>query len=202
MPQSVTFQFSSPHFTFASGHVTFTKGARLFADGGFESGRMTNGIVTDVLVEGPIQFDAIFGDLTLIRAADGRTQRVGFGRLTGDLRDEDIQAGQITVVVNAAAVMLVSVVDVDGRPRGGLTVSLHVPDWEATLEATTDESGGFAVLAGPGRYDAKIGFVDGRRLWPPVENYLDITPADVGERRLLLRVPRSEPLGRDERPPS
>ena len=118
MTHSVTFHFTSPHFTFASGVVAFTKGARLSSHGEVHVGHITNGVVENVLVEGPIEFDAVFGDLTLTRDADGQAQLVRFGRLTGLLRDQDIRAGHIPVVVNAV-VIIVRVVDVKRQTACG-----------------------------------------------------------------------------------
>ena len=189
MTQSVTFHFSSPHFTFTSGLVAFTKGARLFSDGEFHTGRITNGVTENVLVEGPIEFDALLGDLTLIRNADGHRQRVAFARLTGQLREEDIRTGRIPVAVEASVLIVVRVVDTAERPLANVTVSFHSSDSEATFDTTTNERGEIVILGNVGRYDAMIGFVEGRRLWPPVENHLDITTTDVGERVLLLRLP-------------
>ena len=189
MTQAVTFHFSSPHFTFTSGVVAFTKGARLFSDGEFHTGRITNGVMDNVLVEGPIEFDALLGDLSIVAHADGRTHAVNLARLTGQLREEDLRVGHIRVNVESAVLIIVKVVDALERPLSKVTVSLNLPDWEPMSEITTDARGEIVILANAGRYDALIGFVEGRRLWPRVENHLDITPTDVGERVLLLRVP-------------
>ena len=186
MTQSVSFPFSSPHFTFTSAKWRSQRRAAVLRwrvpHGTHHERRCGN-----VLVEGPIEFDALLGELTIVVHADGRTRAANFARLTGQLRD--LRVGHIRVIVESAVLIIVKVVDADERPLGGITVSLNLPDWEPTSETTTDARGEIAVLANAGRHDATIGFVDGRRLWPPVKNHVDIAPTDVGERVLLLRVP-------------
>ena len=68
-------------------------------------------------------------------------------------------------------------------------VSLHLPNSEATLEAITNVHGEIVLLAGAGQYPAAIGYVENRRLRPDVSADLTITPADSGERIVVLRVP-------------
>src|SRR5687768_17903436 len=83
MTQSVSFHFTSPQFVFESGIVVFTKGARLFSEGEFRVGEIRDGSIDNVLVEGPIEFDATLGNLSVVRYEDQRRYNVGHLKVTG-----------------------------------------------------------------------------------------------------------------------
>ena len=68
---AVTFHFTSPQFIFDAGRVMFSKGARFSTSPDNDVGEIVNGVLDDVLVEGPIDFDATLTDLKLIRRSDG-----------------------------------------------------------------------------------------------------------------------------------
>jgi len=187
--QSVTFHFSSPEFVFESGIVVFTKGARLFSEGEFRVGQIRDGSIDEVLVEGPIEFDATLGNLSVIRREDRRRYRIAYLKVTGDLRPADLRAGRVNVLLNRLVIVIARVEDSAGHPLSNVRVSLILPDLEGSLEADTDERGEVVLLGSVGRYSASIHFVRNRRLRPNVSADLDITPEDAGERTVVLRVP-------------
>ena len=189
MTQSVSFHFTSPQFVFESGIVMFTKGARLFSEGEFRVGEIRDGSVDDVLVEGPIEFDAMLGNLSVVRYGDQRRYHVGHLQVTGNLSPEDLRSGRVLVRLDLPVILIVRVEDRAGNPVPDVNVSLHLPKSEATLEAQTDDRGEIVLLAGAGHYSASIGFFQNRRLRPNVSADLDITPADTGEHIVVLRVP-------------
>ncbi len=106
MTQSVTFHFTSPQFVFESGIVVFTKGARLFSEGEFRVGEIRDGSIDDVLVEGPIEFDATLANLSVVRREDGRRYHVAVLKVTGDLRPEDLRVGRVSVPLNRLVIVL------------------------------------------------------------------------------------------------
>ena len=190
MTQSVSFHFTSPQFIIESGIVAFTKGARLFSEDEFRTGEIKNGTVDGVLVEGPIEFDAMLADLAVVRTEDGRRYTVGFLNVTGELRPEDLRAGWIPVRLNQRVILTVRVEGPAGHPVPNTNVCLVLPNREATLEVLTDARGEVVLLAGIGGYSATLSAVQNRRLRPNVTADLEITPADIGERTILLRAPR------------
>ena len=189
MTQSVTFHFTSSQFVLESGMVVFTKGARLFSDGEFQVGKIKDGRIDGVLVEGPIEFDAMLGDITIVRTDDSRRYRVGLLKVTGDLLPEDLQSGRVLVQLNLPVILIVKVEDPAGNAVPDIGVSLQLPNCDPTVEAQTDARGEIVLLAGAGRYSATIAFVQNRRLRPQVSLDLTITPSDSGERILTLRIP-------------
>ena len=135
MTQSVTFHFTSPQFVFESGIVVFTKGARLFSEGEFRVGEIRDGSIDDVLVEGPIEFDATLGNLSVVRREDRRRYHIAYLKVTGDLRPEDLRAGRVSVLLNRLVIVIVRVEDSTGHPVSNVSVSLILPDLEGSLEA-------------------------------------------------------------------
>ena len=189
MTQSVSFHFTSPQFVFESGIVVFTKGARLFSEGEFRTGEIKDGSVADVLVEGPIEFDATFGNLSVVRRDDSRRYQVALLRVTGALRAEDLRAGRVNVRLNLPVALIVRIDDPSGNRVSNVTVNLNLPNSEATAEVQTDDRGEIVLLGGAGRYSASVRLVHGRRLRPVVSADVEITQADAGERVLVLRIP-------------
>ena len=187
MTQSVTFHFTSSQFVLESGSVWFTKGARLFSEAEFQIGHIKDGSIDGVLVEGPIEFDAMLGDLTVVRSEDHRRYHVGPIRVTGDLRPEDLHSGRVFVRLNLPVILTVKVVDAAGHPVPDVTVSLHLPNWEATPEVQTDALGEIALLASGGKYSARVVWAQNRSL--NVSADLTLMPTDSGERIVLLRLP-------------
>lgn len=188
MSTSVTFHFTSPHFVLESGHVLFTKGARVFSDGEFRAGEIKNGAVDGVLVEGPIEFDALLGDLTVVRSEDRRRYHVAFLKVTGDLHPDDLRVGRVNVRLNVPVVIIVRVRDSTGQPLANVTVSLLLPELAGSLEAPTDDRGEVSLLGGIGRYKALIGYAGRRHRDRSVWADLEITPKDSGERVVVLTV--------------
>lgn len=191
MTQAVTFEFTSPQVAFESGLVAFTKGARLFFDGDFRVGRISGGAIDGVLVEGPIEFDAVLGDLVVVRREDGRRYKVEYFKVTGQLHERDLRAGRIPVTVHIPAIVIVKVIDHHGKPVARVNVNISLPHQEATKESPTDDRGEIVLLGAIGNYDACIAAVGNRPLWPPVRDSIRITAHDSGERVLLLRLPSS-----------
>ena len=187
MTQAVTFHFTSPQCIFESGHVTFTKGARLFSESDFYDGEVKDGIIDGVLVEGPIEYDAWLSDLTVARSDDGRRYHVGPVTITGSLRPEDLRSGRVLVQLNLSVILIVRVEDPDGQPVKDACMGLTVAGWMATVETRTDARGEVVLRVGVGRHSARVGFGRDRRV--NVSADLTITPADSGERELVLRVP-------------
>ena len=169
--------------------MVFTKGARLFSEGEFRVGQIVDGCVDNVLVEGAIEFDAMLGDLSVVRYEDRRRYHVAFFKVTGDLRAEDLRAGRVVVRLHLPVILIVKVEDRSGKPVPNASVSLSLPYSEATSEAQTSDGGEIVLLGGVGRYSASLGFVQNRRLRPIVSADLEITPSDSGERIVVLRVP-------------
>lgn len=188
MTQAVAFHFTSPQFVFESGRVMFTKGARLFCDGQFHEGEIKDGIIDGVLVEGPIEFDAWLGDLIVVRSDDKRRYHVGPVTISSRLRPEDLRAGRVVVQLNLPVVLIVRVEDPDGQRVEDACVSLSLAGWIATMETRTDARGEVVLLVGAGRHSARVADDRGRRVSADVT----ITPADSGERELVLRVPTPE----------
>ena len=167
----------------------FTKGARLFSEGEFRVGDIRDGSIDDVLVEGPIEFDATLGNLSVVRREDHRRYRGAYLKVTGDFRPEDLRAGRVSVQLDRLVIVIVRIEDSTGNPVSNVSVSLSLPDLEGSLEAETDDRGEIVLLGGVGQYSASIGFVQNRRLRPDVSADLEITPEDAGERTVVLRVP-------------
>lgn len=188
MTTSVTFHFTSPHFVLESGHVLFTKGARVFSDGEFRAGEIKNGVVDGVLVEGPIEFDAMLGDLTVVRSEDRRRYSVALLKVTGDLRPQDLRSGRVIVRLDISVILILRVEDPAGHPIPNVSVSLNLPKLEATVEVQTDARGEITLLAGAGQYSASISQVHNRRLRPGVSNDVTVTDEDSGERVVVLTV--------------
>jgi hypothetical protein len=129
----------------------------------------------------------MLGDLMVVRSEDHRRYHVGPVRVTGHLRPEDLRYGRVVVRLNLPVILTVKVEDSAGRPAPNVTVSLHLPNWEATPEVQTDALGEIALLAGAGKYSARVVLAQNRRL--NVSADLTLTPTDCGERVITLRLP-------------
>jgi len=95
----------------------------------------------------------------------------------------------VVVGLHLPVILIVRVEDLSGHPVPNVSVSLSLPNWEATSDAQTNDRGEIVLLGGVGRYSASVSFVHNRRLRPMVSADIDITPADIGERVVVLRVP-------------
>ena len=202
MTQAVSFDFCSPQFAVESGRVFFSKGARLFSDGEFHVGEIKDGSVDSVLVEGPIVFDAILGNLSIVRYSDGRRYKVAVFPVTGDLRPQDMQAGRVVINLDVPVVVILKVEDEAGQPMSGAQVSLNLPNAEFTAEIQTDEGGEIVLLGAAGQYSASVALIEtvetlrkedaqfntcGRS--PRIREQFEIRPFDSGERVVLIRIP-------------
>src|SRR5688572_9577080 len=168
MTKRVSFRFTSPQFAIESAIVAFTKGARLFSEGEFRVGQIRDGEIGGVLIEGAIQFDATLGDLAVVRHENRRRYHVPFLAVTGDLMPADLHSGRVVVEIDLPVVIVVRVEDSTGAPIQHVTVSLNLPNVEATLETRTDDLGEIAILASAGRFSATLDFLPNRRLSAPV----------------------------------
>lgn len=187
MTQSVAFHFTSPQFVFESGTVLFTKGARLFSQGEFRAGPLRDGRVDDVLVEGPIKFDATLVDLTVVKREGGGRYHIAYLKVAGDLREEELRAGRVTVPLSLPVVVIVRIEDSSGNRISNVRVNLLLPDLEGSLEAETDRRGELVLIGRPGRYTASIDVFHGVRVQAIAD--LDIASEDAGEHIMLLRLP-------------
>ena len=109
MTTTVSFHFTSPQFAIQSAAVMFMKGARLFSDGDFRIGRITEGAIDGVLVEGPIEFDAMLSELTVTRRNDNRRYDVPFFPVSGTIRPQEISACLVTVELDIPVVVVMRV---------------------------------------------------------------------------------------------
>jgi hypothetical protein len=200
--QPVSFDFCSPQFAVESGRVFFSKGARLFSDGEFQVGEITDGSVDGVLVEGPIVFDAILGNLSIVRYSDGRRYQVAVFPVTGDLRPQDMQAGRVVINLDVPVVVILKIEDEAGKPMSGVQVSLNLPNALFTAEIQTDERGEIVLLGAAGRYSASVAFIgtvetlckeDAQintcRRAPHIREEFEIRSSDSGERMVVIRIP-------------
>jgi hypothetical protein len=204
--QPVSFDFCSPQFAVESGRVFFSKGARLFSGGEFQVGEIKDGSVDGVLVEGPIVFDAILGNVSIVRYSDGRRYQVALFKVTGDLRPQDLQAGRVPVNLDVPVVLILTVEDEGAQPMSGVQVSLNLPNAAFTAEIETDERGEIVLLGTAGRYSASVAFMGTvetlrkedapfNTCWrsPRIREEFEIRPSDSGERVVVLRVPNLNP---------
>ena len=188
MTQSVTFHFISSQFVIKSGVAAFTKGARLFSDDEFRVGTIQDGFVEDVLVEGPIEFDAILGNLAVVWSENRRLYHVGFLNVTGSLQPDQLASRRIVVRLVLPVILIVKVENQAGYRVPNIAVSLGLPDFGATIEAKTDSRGEIVLLAHAGNYSMKITNGRDRPLQTNVAADVTLTPEDSGERVVTLRT--------------
>ena len=187
MTQSVGFHFSSPQFAFRSGYVAFTKGARLNSDGAISTGELKDGSIDRVLVEGPIEFDAMLYQLSVTRYADNHPYHVTSLWVSGAMTAEEIRSGRISVRLDLPVVLVIQVKDSSGRAVPAI-VSVTLPSMMGTLEIPID--GDLVLFGRPGHHF--IGLVsagDRQRLPARVFEEFDVGSNDRGERVVVLRVP-------------
>jgi hypothetical protein len=190
MTQAVSFQFTSPQFAFDSGLVAFMKGARLFSDGDFRTGRITNGAIDGVLVEGPIEFDALLSELTITRRTDNRSYYVPFLPVSGAIRPPEISAGRVSVELDIPVIVVMRVEDAAGATVPHATVSFSIPSTTATFEGPINEEGALALLGVPGRFSFHLLSAADRWLAARgIRSELEVKASDRGERHVVLRVP-------------
>jgi len=143
-----------------------------------------------VLVEGPIEFDAMLSELTVTRRNDNRRYDVPFFPVSGTIRPQEISACLVTVELDIPVVVVMRVEDAAGTTVPGAKVSFSIPSTSATFEGTVNKLGELAVLGTPGRFSFHLLSVGDRRLAPEeVRAELNVTPNDRGERHVILRVP-------------
>ena len=152
------------------------------------------------------EFDAVLGNLSIVRYSDGRRYHVAVFKLTGDLRPQDLQAGRVLVNLDVQVVVILQVEDEAGQPMSGVQVSLHLPNALFTAEIQTDERGEIMLLGVPGQYSASVALIgtvgtlceeDAQsntcRRSPRKREEFEIQSSDSGERVVVLRVPTPEP---------
>ncbi len=140
MTTTVSFHFTSPQFAIQSAAVKFMKGARLFSDGDFRIGRITEGSIDGVLVEGPIEFDAMLSELTVTRRNDSRRYDVPFFPVSGAIRPQEISDCLVTVELDIPVVVVMRVEDAAGTTVPGAKVSFSIPSTSATFEGTGEQA--------------------------------------------------------------
>ena len=189
MTQSVTFEFTSAQFILESGSIVFTKGARLRNSPDHDVGRVVNGALDDVLVEGPIDFDAVLHDLRLTRRADGRACAVPALWVTGTLAVDQIRSGRISVPLDLSLLLVFRVETSSGEPVPDTVLSIFQPSTEGCVAMTADENGELRMFARPGRYNVTTPRVWEGRLW---DNSVDVTfevaAGEQGERLIVLQI--------------
>jgi hypothetical protein len=190
---TVSFHFDSPQFEFRSGFIAFTKGARLNSIGGISTGELSNGSIDGVVVEGPIEFDAMLYQLSVSRKADHHSYFVTGLWASRAMTLEEIRAGRIAVTLNLPLVIRVQVIDSSGA-RVPAVVSLFFPSLlprrggGATLEVPVD--GELVLFGTPGYHH--VGLISaGDRSLPRKRAFeqFEVSPEDTGERVIVLRVP-------------
>jgi hypothetical protein len=190
LTSTVSFHFTSPQFAFHSGVVVFFKGARLRSDGEESVGELEEGSIDGVLVEGPIEFDAILYQLRLTRRVDGRAYDVGYLPLSGAMSSPQIDAGRIVLEIDVPVVLVIRVEDASGDPVPGAVVGFSMPSITATSEGPVNDRGELTLLGMPGRYSfTLISAGDWRLGHERVSAELDVKAEDQGERLVVLRVP-------------
>lgn len=190
MTTTVSFHFTSPQFAIQSAAVKFMKGARLFSDGDFRIGRITEGLIDGVLVEGPIEFDAMLSELTVTRRNDSRRYDVPFFPVSGAIRPQEISACLVTVELDIPVLVVMRVEDAAGTTVPGAKVSFSIPSTSATFEMPVNKLGELVVLGTPGSFSFHLLSVGDRWLASEeVRAELHVTPNDRGERHVILRVP-------------
>ncbi len=117
MSSVLSFHFTSPQFDFNAGHVAFFKGARLRSDGEISTGELNDGSIDGVLVEGPIEFDAMLYQLSVTRKADARSYHVTFLWVSGPMTEEEIASGRKTVSIDLPVILVIQVKDRAGEVR-------------------------------------------------------------------------------------
>ncbi len=187
MTQSVSFHFSSPQFAFESGLVFFTKGARIFSDGEFRVGEIKDGSIDGVLVEGPIEFDAMLYQLTVTRKSDNRPYNVTSLWVSRAMTADEIHSGCVAVELNLPIVLVIQVKDSTGATVPAV-VSLSIPSVTATLEAPID--GDLVLFGTPGHHGIHLASLGDRGVMRErVFEEFDVEPDDTGERVIVLRAP-------------
>ena len=187
MTQSVRFEFTSPQFELRSGKVTFTKGGRFESSEPFDAREFHHGGVDGVLVEGPIEFDAMLFDITAANRSDGRLYRPLLLTVTGAISAADLEAGRVIVNLHLPGMLILRVENRAGVPLPGTVVNLAPPSSEATFEGPVDERGELVLFgaAGSWRITAYPNNSETRNF---VDAEFDITADDFGERRIVLRM--------------
>lgn len=189
MTQSVTFHFTSPQFVFEAGSVMFSKGARLRTSPDNNVGEIVNGVLGDVLVEGPIDFDAMLTDLKLIRRSDGLACGIPVFWVTGTLAADALGAGHVFVDLDLPLVLVFRVETASGERVPRAMLSIIQPAMKATLEIIVNEAGELRLLARPGQYSVSSMPTGERSLRNPWGSAsFEVDAADHGERLVVLHA--------------
>ena len=153
-------------------------------------GEMREGAIGGVLVEGPIEFDAVLFGLTVARRDDNRRYEVPFLPVTGAIRPQEISDGRVAVELDIAVVVVVRVEDASGTKVARAMVSCSIPSTSATFNGQVNERGEVALLGTPGRFSFHLVSVADRVfISERIHADLEVTPNDRGERHIVLRAP-------------
>jgi len=187
---TLTFQFTSPQFTFDSAQILFFKGGRLSSDGTMLLGEISDGSIDGVLVEGPIEFDAMLYAVRATRRDDNRTYEIACLRVSRAITERDISSGMVVVGLDLPLVLVIRVEDSSGAPVSGAMVNFSIPLMTATAEGPVNERGELLLFGTPGHYSVRLVSAGDRSFGPEgVWADFDVTPDEHGERVIVLRIP-------------
>jgi hypothetical protein len=187
--QAVTFEFISPQFVFECGHVTFFKGARLWDGAGFSPGKVIDGRIEEVLVEGPIECDLLLTEQTVMRRSDRNHYDVACLYISRTLTEADLRSGRVTVTLDLPVLLIIRVENIHGERVPRALVSIAPPSTVATWEMTTNETGEVVFFGERGRYLVGVGRIGDRWLDDRVMVNFELGRDEGGERVITLRVP-------------
>jgi len=187
---TVSFQFISPQFTFNSGQILFFKGGRLSSDGEMSLGEIRDGSIDGVLVEGPIEFDAMLYQVRVTRREDGRAYEIACLPLSRAMSPQEISSGRVAVDLDLPVVLVMRVEDASGIPVPGAVVSFSMPSITAWTEGPVNDRGEVVLFGLPGHYSVVLASVGDRWLGRErISADFDVAPGERGERLIVLRVP-------------
>ena len=189
MPSTVSLHFISSQFAFNSGQILFFKGARLSSDGEMSPGDLRDGSVDGVLVEGPIEFDAMLYQLNVTRTADKRPFDISYLWVTHAMTGQEIGSGRVVVELDLAVVLVIRVEDSAGSPVPGAIVNFLLPSREGSTEGPVNDQGEVFLFGTPGHYSFQLVSVGDRPLGRErVRARFEVKADDRGERVIVLRV--------------
>ena len=146
-----------------------------------------NGDLGDVLVEGPIDFDATLYDLKLRRRSDGLACGVPIFGVSEKLTVEALRSGHVLVDLDLPLLLVFKVETSSGERVPRALLSIIQPATEATWEITANEAGELKMLARPGLYSVMATTGEHSRGRDGASATFDVAPDERGERLIVLR---------------
>ena len=146
---------------------------------------MRNGVTETVIVGAPGDFQALMSEVTVVRKSDRRTFKIQGFAMSGDIKEDDLQRGRVTMNFDIPVVLTFRVEDAAGRAVPKAQISFAMPDWSGEL--ICDQNGQSTVLGLVGHYLAQAMSADGRlpRGQPSI---FEIAATDSGERLVTLKL--------------